>query len=379
MSQQTLLQKALILPVKQGDFQLVSISRPVPTKGEVLVKLHAIALNPSDWKIRKLGIVIQEYPTILGSDAAGTVEDVGEEVTQFKKGDRILYQGFWNVHQGTFQQYATVSAEVVAKIPPNLTFEQAATIPLGLATAAAGLYVSSSGYEVPSIDNKDSESRYKDQKLVFGGAGLRPPWEGGDGAYKGKAFVVLGGASSVGQYVIQLARLAGFSPIVSTASPHNETHLKSIGATHVIDRNAETLLEEIKVVLISVTGTPTANIVFDAVSAESSQLLGWKLLEDSGILVLVQPPHDGFKNILVTDHIAHEKNWVLAFGNPHINRDLGKVLYKHLEGLLESGKIVPNRVEIIPGGLNGIVPGLERMAEGKVSGVKLIVRPQETQ
>ncbi|KIJ54560.1 hypothetical protein M422DRAFT_24506 [Sphaerobolus stellatus SS14] len=315
MGQQALLQKALILPVKQGDFRLVSIPRPVPTKGEVLVK--------ANWKLRKLGIVIQKYPTILCSDAAGTVKDVSEEVTQFKKGDR----GFWSVLQGAFQQYAAVFAEVVAKIPPNLTFEKAATIPSGIATLAAGLY--------------DSESRYKDQTLVFDDAGLRPPWEGGDGAYKEKAFVVLGGASSVGQYAIQLARLSGFSPIVTTASPYNETYLKSIGATHVIDRNAETLLGEIKVVLISATGTQMANIVFETVASESSELL--------------------------------------AFGNSHTNRDLGKGLCKYLEGLLESERIVPNRVGIIPGGLNGMVPGLERMAKGKVSGVKLIVRAQETQ
>jgi NADPH:quinone reductase-like Zn-dependent oxidoreductase len=70
------------LEVKSSD-----VAKPGP--GEVLVQNHAIALNPVDWKMQATGFFVQEYPTVLGWDAAGVVADVGESVTLFKKGDKV--------------------------------------------------------------------------------------------------------------------------------------------------------------------------------------------------------------------------------------------------------------------------------------------------
>ena len=87
-----------------------------------------------------------------------------------------------NIRNGTFQQFAIVPAEIAGKVPPNVTFDQAAAIPLAFTTAACGLYVN------PTAKGP-------------GGAGLVAPWDqGGRGKYAGQPILIIGGSSSVGQY-----------------------------------------------------------------------------------------------------------------------------------------------------------------------------------
>ena len=83
-------QKALFLetPVN-GEFRVRTKAIPKPGPGEVLVKIHATGLNPVEWKIRAFNFLVEKYPVILGLDAAGTVEDVGEGVSTLAKGDRV--------------------------------------------------------------------------------------------------------------------------------------------------------------------------------------------------------------------------------------------------------------------------------------------------
>lgn len=78
-------QKALVLPIKQGTFELHSVPIPTPGPGQLLVRMHAVALNPVDWKVQARGILVEDYPFILGTDNAGTVEVIGEEVYGFKR------------------------------------------------------------------------------------------------------------------------------------------------------------------------------------------------------------------------------------------------------------------------------------------------------
>ncbi|KAF8588740.1 GroES-like protein [Ramaria rubella] len=340
-------QNVLFLQAKQGAFEVASSTIPQPGSDDVLVKILATALNPVDWKIQKYDSFIDKYPAILGTDSAGTVEQVGENVKTFKKGDRVVHQGYFTNDKATFQQYTTVPAEILAKIPENISFDQAASVPLGIATAAVGFYNPPSG----------------------NGVGLTPPWiPAGEGKYQG-GIVIFGGStlnlSSLTLVAIQLARLSGFSPIVTTASLHNADLVKSLGATHVIDRKADVVAEAKKIL------TPLPDIVYDAVS-EDTQEQAWNILASNGTLLLVQPGKEVLKNG------EDGKKHISFVGNVHIQRELGKSLYANLTGLLQSGKIKPNRVEVIPGGLGGIVSGLKRMEENKVSGVKLVVRPQET-
>ncbi|KAI0671357.1 GroES-like protein [Trametes maxima] len=348
-------QKALVLPAKKGQW-IVSNNFVVPTPGpkDVLVKITATALNPVDWKIQTYGYFIETFPYVGGTDAAGIVEEVGAEVTDVAKGDRIVYQGWFENPKATFQQYGIVPAEIVAKIPDNITFDQAASIPLGLATVATGIY------------NHDPKAK---------SVSFTAPWEeGGSTLFAGKPAFILGGSSSVGQYAIQLAKLSGFSTIIATASLHNEALLKSLGATHVIDRKLSH--DEIVSEVAKITAGKPVEYVYDAISLADTQPVAYDVLAPGGSLLLVLPDSIPAEKKKAGDN----KKIVNVFGNVHTpeNRQFGIDLYSHLTEYLEKGLIVPNRVEVLPNGLAGIPEGLERLKADKVSGTKLIGRPQET-
>lgn len=83
------MQKALVVPAKQTNFVAQSILVPKPGPGQLLVKIHSVALNPVDWKIQKNGIIVHEFPVVLGTDIAGTVEVLGDRVDTFSVGDRV--------------------------------------------------------------------------------------------------------------------------------------------------------------------------------------------------------------------------------------------------------------------------------------------------
>jgi len=201
---------------------------------------------------------------------------------------------------------------------------------------------------------------------------LQAPWEeGGRGKYAGKPFVILGAASSIGQYVIQLAKLSGFSPIIVTASLHNAEFLRSLGATHVLDRNLT--LEQLRGEIVKITKEPL-DLIYDAVSVPETQLAAYELLAPGGTLVLVLYTK-------ITEE-RPDKKVVRAFGQanfPPENRVVAAELYgKHLTAWLKEGIIKPNRFEVLPNGLEGIPEGLERLRNNLVSGVKLVAHPQET-
>lgn len=82
-------QKALVLQEKFGKLVVDIIPVQKPSRGEILVKVHAAALNPVDWKVHRYGIFVQTFPAILGTDIAGEVEEVGEGITDLKQGDRV--------------------------------------------------------------------------------------------------------------------------------------------------------------------------------------------------------------------------------------------------------------------------------------------------
>ena len=88
-------QKALYLVEPKGDFEIRSRDIQEPGPGEILVQVHATALNPVDWKIREYAFLIKDYPAILGSDGAGIVKKVGEGVTDFAVGDRVCVHSKW--------------------------------------------------------------------------------------------------------------------------------------------------------------------------------------------------------------------------------------------------------------------------------------------
>lgn len=131
--------------------------------------------------------------------------------------------------------------------------------------------------------------------------------------------------------MIQLAKLSGFSSIITTASLHNTSFLESLGATVVIDRNARDVRSEI---IKAAKGSPIS-VVYDAISLEETQSVGWDILSSQGTLILVLPP--------TIDRAKYADKYVIddIFANvnrPHL-RTLGVSLYKALPALIETKKI----------------------------------------
>ncbi|KAI0742460.1 GroES-like protein [Daedaleopsis nitida] len=351
--------KALTRPSYHGDYSISVVPTRAPGPGQLLVKVVAAALNPADWKMHELELYdLKAYPLTLGYDGAGVVEEVGSGVTDFKKGDRITFQGWFDdkatVSHGTFQQYVVALAAVAAKISDDTSFEQAATLFCGMVAAANPLYAHKPGTE-----------SFK----------LTPPWEGGRGLYAGKSVFVAGGSGQVGLFALQFAKLSGFTNIITTASLHNSDLVKEYGATHVIDRKLpdEKIVEAVKAIAGGLV-----DISYDAISVPDTAKLSVAVLKpDGGQLVYVQYTLETLLKELTT---GTNIETVCARGIQSSERNLGALagLYAKLPDLLRERALKPTRYELLPGGLAAVPGGLERLKKDQVSGNKLVVLPFET-
>ncbi|CAE6445478.1 unnamed protein product [Rhizoctonia solani] len=334
--------KASLLPQKHGKLEVGTRPTPTPEGKQALVKVTAAAINPLDWKIIDYGIFVDKFPAVLGFDGAGVIHAVGPEVAGFKVGDRVIFQGTHNpVDQAVYQQYAIVNTDIIAKAPNNINDDQASTIPTGAFTAYSALF----------------------QKT-----GISPPLSGPTAS--GKSILILGGSSSVGQFAIQFARIAGFSTIVTTASSQHADLLKSLGATHIFDRDVD-------VKTIQSAFVTPVSLVFDTISLDSTQLFAFDVLttpspvSGARLSILLQPvdslTEKNSGNKIIVDEI---------YGSSYMARDLSVPFWQKIEEWTESGELVPNRVQLVNGGLAGIPEALDLSRKG-VSGVKIVVRPQE--
>jgi NADPH:quinone reductase-like Zn-dependent oxidoreductase len=171
------------------------VPRPEPQAGEVLVRVHAAGVNPVDWKIRR-GYLKDFMPVPLpftpGLDLAGIVAAVGPDVTTVQPGQAVFGRG-----SGAYAEYAIAPANALAPKPHALSFDQAATIPVGASTAWAA---------------------------IFDVAGLQA----------GQRLLVHGAAGGVGLYAVQFGRWAG-AEVIGTASAGNVEFVRSLGAQTVVD------------------------------------------------------------------------------------------------------------------------------------------------
>jgi NADPH:quinone reductase-like Zn-dependent oxidoreductase len=116
--------------LKQGGLLTkVSIPHPTPGPNEMCIRTRAVALNPLDWKSRTFGVMVESFPAVLGADAAGVIDSVGESVKDFKAGDEVFSLCGLDNRKDAFQEIITVPSHFVAKKPASLTFEEAATLP----------------------------------------------------------------------------------------------------------------------------------------------------------------------------------------------------------------------------------------------------------
>ncbi|THH20119.1 hypothetical protein EUX98_g8646 [Antrodiella citrinella] len=329
-------QQALWLKSAKGAWVIEPNAVPKPEKGEVLTRIESSALNPVDWKIHDYDFGVSEYPAIIGQDIAGVVVAVGEGVENVKVGDRVLHQGVLNKRQAGFQQYTIVPAGVVAKFPASLSFDEASTLPVGVATATVGLYSSN----------------------AVQSATLVAPWKtDGRGKYADQPILILGGSSAVGQSVIQFAKLSGFSPIITTVSPRNNDFVTSLGATHTIDRNEP--LSSLSASVKAITTKPLT-LVFDAVATAETQIAGYEVLHnEGGVLVVVL-----VANVPEADQVPG-KRIAAPYGSAPHHGAFGEEVYAHLSAYLESGDVKPNQVDYVAGGLGSIPDALDKLRKNK--------------
>jgi len=205
-----MIMKAFVMPEYGSPElgQLTDVDRPVPTAGEVLVRVRASSVNPYDWHFMRgepyvarllsggLGLWHPRY-TVPGCDMAGTVEAVGDDVTRFRPGDDV----FALLPCGGFAEYATVPERLVAAKPANLSFEQAAAVPMAAVTALVAL-------------RDDARIQPGQQVLVNGASG------------------------GVGTFAVQIAQAFG-ADVVGVCAKRNVDLIRSLGATEVIDYTSE--------------------------------------------------------------------------------------------------------------------------------------------
>ncbi len=206
------------------QLKLEQLPRPVPQAGEVLVHVHAAGVNPIDWKLRAgflKDFFPQSFPHIPGRDLAGIVEEVGPGVTTFQKGQAVFGQSA----NGSYTEYAVASVQTLALKPETISFDEAATIPVGATTAWQGLF-----------DHGQLQS--------------------------GQRVLILGAAGGVGLFAVQLARWKG-AQVIGTASTANLDFVRSLGAETVIDYTTtavERAVHDVDLVLDTVGGEALATV-----------------------------------------------------------------------------------------------------------------------
>ncbi|WP_433509105.1 NAD(P)-dependent alcohol dehydrogenase [Nonomuraea sp. CA-143628] len=202
--------KAIVLRTygSPDDLAITEIDKPIPGDDEVLIRVRATSIQPYDWHhMRGEPYMARLMPGslglrgpkihILGADLAGQVEAVGKDVTEFSPGDEVFAQS----NQGGFAEYACVRASDLAPKPKNLSFEQAAAVPMAANTALMGLC--------------DQGRLQSGQKVLVNGA-----------------------SGGVGTFAVQIARALG-AEVSAVCGARNVDLVKSLGATEVIDYTTE--------------------------------------------------------------------------------------------------------------------------------------------
>lgn len=226
----------------ENVMHFVDVPKPEPNADEILVKIHASAINPVDVKIRNgkgktFGL---QLPLILGADFAGTIEKAGSEITGFKEKDEV----YGKILIGCYAEYVLVKESELALKPTNLDFEHAASIPMGALTA---------------------------WQAIFDTAKLK----------SGQKILVHGASGGVGSMAVQLAKAKG-AYVIGTASGSNKDFVTSLGVDEFIDYTSTHFEETVK----------DMDVVFDPIGGETNEK-SYQVLKKGGFLVsLVQKGSD---------------------------------------------------------------------------------------
>jgi NADPH:quinone reductase-like Zn-dependent oxidoreductase len=202
-----------IICTKYGSpdvLQLQEVAKPAPQDDEVLIKIHAASINSRDWHLMRAnpffirlmaGGLLRPKNKILGSDMAGQVEAVGRYVKQLKPGDEVFGYLPGSTGRGAFTEYVCAGENAITLKPANLSFEQAAAVPLAAMTALQGL--------------RDKGNIQPGQTVLINGA-----------------------SGGVGTFAVQIVKAFG-AEVTGVCSTRNLELVRSLGADHVIDYTKE--------------------------------------------------------------------------------------------------------------------------------------------
>ncbi|KAG4424839.1 hypothetical protein IFR04_001999 [Cadophora malorum] len=330
---------------------------PKPGPNQVLIKVVYSGSNPKDWKR-------PEYfePHNSGDDIAGIVEAAGENVVEFKKGDRVAAFHEMMAPDGSFAEYAIAEDYTTFHLPKKTSFEEGASIPLAAMTAAVGLYLR---------------------------LGLPEPWKPASSPIP---LIVYGASGAVGAYTIKLAQLSNIHPIIAVAGRASDFVEKLItrekGDTIVDYRNGDdAVVAGIKDAL-KTAGASEVKYAFDAVSEHNSfQNISQILAKEGSKITLVLPGKD---YSAIPSHIEHSTTMV---GSVHAapseekakagiktgGKEFGYAYFRLFSRGLREGWFTAHPYEIVPGGLNGLEKGLSNLKNGVNSGTKYIFKIEDTE
>jgi NADPH:quinone reductase-like Zn-dependent oxidoreductase len=308
------------------------VEKPVPTDNQVLIKVRAASLNALDiyltrdtWLVRLFFGLRKPRRTGLGRDVAGQVEAVGKSVTQFKPGDEV----FGISHTGSLAEYAVTPERALAIKPPNVSFEQAASLPIAGLTALQGLR---QGKIQPG------------QKVLINGA-----------------------TGGVGTFAVQIAKSFG-AEVTAVCSGRNADLVRSIGADHVIDYTKEDFTK----------GDQHYDVIFDNV-ANHSFADRRHVLNPKGICVLAGMGGAGVRNEAIPRIVA---NFTARGLSSFVDQTFAMYVTKAnkpdldiLAGLIEAGKLKPFIEQTYK--LNAAREALRYLDQGHARGKLIITMEQD--
>jgi len=272
--------------------KIVEVENLLPAADEILVKVYAASVNPADYIIRQGGNEglkpLLKLPMGLGIDAAGIVEEVGSEVAEFKKGDRVY--GVPNYLDGSYTEYLAAKANQFALMPQTISFNEAASLPACARMAWSGMVEK---------------------------AKVQP----------GQRVLIHGAAGGIGNLALQFAKAYG-AYVIGTASAHNADFLRKLGADEVIDYNTQKFEDVVSDMDIVFNATPTTTV------DEALRLRSVKVLKEGGIFVCTHGvwPNEEFKGLLA------RKNATVSMAGVDINH---QHCFTEVAKLIDAGKAKP--------------------------------------
>jgi NADPH:quinone reductase-like Zn-dependent oxidoreductase len=329
-------EKAYPLEVKPAEYTRAS-------DNEIVVKTAAIALNPVDRARQAMGSALfpwTKYPTILGSDVAGEVVEIGPGAERFKIGDRVLGLanglGSNRSAEGAFQKYVVLAAHMAAPIPSSLSYESAAVIPLGISTAACGLFEKDAlAFDFPTVPARPSN---------------------------GETVLIWGGSTSVGSNAIQLAVAAGYE-VITTASPKNFEYVKKLGASRAFDYSSHTVV---------------ADIVRAFKGKKSAGAFAIGFTAPAPCIEIVNQIANGKKFVALANQgpkeVPKDIQTKFVFGSTLKDNEVGPAIYiDYLPKALANGKyIAAPKPEVVGQGIEEFQQGLDAL-KNPVSAKKLVI------